>query len=123
MRARGIVERGFEMKRGMVAAALCAFAMAAGPLAAGLSGSGGGDDRKKETMTSDAKSRVVTGTVTDYKAGKWLVIRTETNGNETFKLDDSDLKVRMDPNVAVGSKVSVTERVDGGTRTLTVAPV
>ncbi len=73
-------------------------------------------------MTSDANSRVVTGMVTDYKPGKWLAIRTEKNGNESFKLDEDDLKAVIDASVAVGSKVTVTERVDGDVRTLTVTP-
>lgn len=110
------------MKRGMIAAALCALVVSAGPLSAGSPGAARGDDKYKETVTTDANSRVITGMVTDYKPGKWLVIRTEKNGNESFKLDEGDIKADIDARVAVGSKVTVTERVDGGARTLTVAP-
>jgi len=110
------------MRLEMVAAALCALALSAGPLAAGPSGTARADEKNKETMTSDVRSRVVTGLVTDFKPGKWLVIRTEQNGNEMFKLDESDVKADIDARVAVGSRVTVTERVDGGARTLTVLP-
>ena len=110
------------MRRGMVAAALCALVVSAGALTAGSKGAARGDEKKTEAMTVDANSRVITGMVTDYKPGKWLVIRTEKNGNESFKLDEGDIKADIDARVAVGSRVTVTERVDGGARTLTVAP-
>jgi len=110
------------MRRGMVAAALCALVMSAGPLSAGLEGAARGDEKNRETMTSDPDSRVITGRVTDYKPGKWLVILTDKNGNESFKLDEDNMKVEIDAKVTVGSKVTVTERVDGGARTLTVLP-
>jgi hypothetical protein len=106
----------------MVAAARCALVVSAGPLAAGSQGAARGDEKNKETMAVDANSRVISGMLTDSKPGKWLVIRTEKNGNESFKLDEGDVKADIDARVAVGSRVMVTERVDGGARTLTVAP-
>ena len=110
------------MRRGMVAAALCALVMSAGPLSAGLAGAVRGEERNKETTTADANSRVITGMVTDYKPGRWLVVRTEKTGNEMFKLDEDNTKADIDAKVTVGSRVTVTERVDGGARTLTVFP-
>jgi len=77
---------------------------------------------QKGGQARDSNSRVVSGTVTEYRVGKWLAVRTADNGNETFALDDKDLKVSVDPSVAVGSKVKVTERVNGDSRTLTVEP-
>ncbi len=74
----------------------------------------------KMSMTSTQDSRVVTGTVTDFRAGTSLTVKTPDNKNETFWLDDKTENVKVDPGVMVGSKVKVTETVVGSKRTLTV---
>ncbi len=75
---------------------------------------------RQMSMTSTQDSRVVNGTVTDFRAGTSLTVKTPDNKSETFWLDNKTENVKIDPGVMVGSKVKVTEKVVGSKRTLTV---
>jgi hypothetical protein len=94
-------------------AAAPAFAFRAGPSASP-------PPPRQMSTTSNQDSRVIQGTVTEYKAGSSLTVRTLANKTETFWLDDKAENVKIDPGVMVGSKVKVTEKVVGGKRTLSV---
>ncbi len=98
--------------------ALCAAVLMAAPVLAGPPASGAGSARAMSA--SDQGTRIVTGTVKEFEANKWLDVRTMDNRDETFQLDQKDMKVTVEPGVKVGSKVRVTEKVEGGSRTLTV---
>jgi hypothetical protein len=81
----------------MVAAALCALAMAAGPLAAGSPGAARDDEKNKETMTSDAgPGRPEWSRITSRAVARG---RTEQNGNRN--LDEDNMKVEIDAKVTV----------------------
>ncbi len=101
-------------------AAALSIALAAVPAFAYRAGPPDNPPPAQMTMTSTQDSRIVTGTVTDYRAGTSLTVKTPDNKSETFWLDDKAENVKIDPGVMVGSKVKVTEKVVGAKRTLTV---
>ncbi len=107
------------MRSRTLTAFLCTAFLAAVPVAAQQAPQ---PPEQKGSQAMDSNARVISGTVTEYRVGKWLAVKTADNRDETFKLDEKDLKVTVAPSVAVGSKVKVTERVDGDSRTLTVEP-
>ena len=105
----------------MVTSALYAAALIAGPVFA-QSPTRGNSGTGMVMPASNASVRVVTGTVKEYQAAKWLAVQTNDNRLETFSLDDKEMKVDVDPGVKVGSKVKVTERMENGARSLIVEP-
>jgi len=74
--------------------------------------------------TVDTKKQVVVGTVTEYTAGKKIEILTGDNDKHSFDLGDSKVASTIDSQVAVGSKVQLTERTDdNGQKTIEVRVV
>jgi hypothetical protein len=75
-------------------------------------------DTPADRKTSDS-TKTVTGTVKEYQAGESIVVESADQGTQSFDLTSA--LVNVDPSVAVGSKVKVTETRDGnGRRTVTV---
>ncbi len=71
--------------------------------------------------TVESKMETVVGTVTEFTAGKKIVILTGDNDKHSFDLDDSDVIYRVGPKVAVGSKVKLEQRTnDAGKKVVTV---
>ncbi len=66
-----------------------------------------------------SNTRVVMGTVLERKSGE-IRIRTDNNEVQIITFDDPGLTVKIDPHVAQGSRVKVTEQVISGLRTLTI---
>ena len=106
--------------KGLFTATILSIALAAGPVLASRSQPPGNPVPAAMTTAPDMDTRVVMGTVTDFRVGTSLTVRTLDNKAETFWLDEKNQTVKMDPGVAVGSKVKVTEKVDGDKRMLTV---
>jgi hypothetical protein len=74
-------------------------------------------DTKTETKVDApgigaAKSEVdtVVGTVTKYDPGKKIEVITAEKKSHTYRLDANDKPATVDPGVAVGSRVRVTEQ-------------
>ena len=63
------------------------------------------------------------GTVKEFEAGKKLVLASIDSKTLTFKLDQKGLTLNVDPSVAVGSYVKVTEQKVGDVKSLTIEPV
>jgi hypothetical protein len=78
---------------------------------------GEGRNRKLEDET-------VIGTVTEYTAGKKLVILTGDGKKHDWDLNDKKTTASIDSRVSVGSKVRLdSTKDDSGNRSLQVAPV
>lgn len=83
-----------------------------------------GDSKKVSAADSTGQMKTAEGTVKEFEAGKRLVITTIDNKTMTFKLDQKDATLNIDPSVAVGANVKVTEQKSAdGTKSLTVEPV
>jgi hypothetical protein len=52
----------------------------------------------------------VVGTVTTYDPGKKIEVLTAEKKSRSFRLDATDASASIDPGVAVGSRVRVTEQ-------------
>ncbi len=59
------------------------------------------------TMKTDVDT--VVGTVTAYDPGKKIEVVTAEKKSRSFRLDANDTRASVDPGVAVGSRVKVTE--------------
>lgn len=78
-----------------------------------------GQGRSEKTQ-----SETVIGTVTEYTAGKKLVILTGDGKKHDWDLDDKKTTSSVNPHVTVGSKVRLdSTRDDSGNRSLLVEPV
>ena len=82
-----------------------------------------GDEKKISTADPTGQIKTVEGTVKEFEAGKKLVVTTADNRTMTFRLDQKGMALNLDPSVAVGSQVKVTEQKSGDTKSLTVEPV
>jgi len=82
-----------------------------------------GDEKKIATADPTGQMKTVEGTVKEFEAGKKLVVTTADNRTMTFRLDQKGMALNLDPSVAVGSQVKVTEQKSGDTKSLTVEPV
>jgi hypothetical protein len=80
-------------------------------------------DEKKVSMGDAAGLKTTEGTVKEFEVGKKLVLTTVDNKTMTFKLDQKGATLNIDPSVAVGAQVKVTEQKGSdGMKTLTVEP-
>lgn len=84
-------------------------------------------EAKTETKADTANGTVkttaetVVGTVTAFEAGKKIEVMTAEKKTRSFNLDAKDTAASIDPGVAVGSRVRVTEQTgDDKARRLTV---
>jgi hypothetical protein len=78
-----------------------------------------GNGRKATT-----ENETVVGTITEYAAGKRLVILTGDGKKHDWDLADKKTKSSIDPRITVGSKVRLdATRDDSGNRSLQVVPV
>lgn len=81
-------------------------------------------EAKTETTgggTVKGKVETYVGTVTIYEPGKKIEIMTAEKKTHAFTLDAKDTALAIDPNVAVGSHVRLTEQTgDGMARRVTV---
>jgi len=80
-------------------------------------------ETKTDTGGGTVKGKVETyvGTVTLYEPGKKIEVMTGEKKTHTFNLDARDTAVAVDVNVAVGSRVRLTEQTgDDKTRRVTV---
>lgn len=82
-------------------------------------------DEKKvttESGTMKSKTHTVVGTVKEYEAGKEIKVLVGKK-THSWALDKSSEAVTVDPSVAVGSKVRVTETKNAeGIKTLKINP-
>lgn len=69
-------------------------------------------ETKADTASGTMKSEMdtVVGTVTKYDPGKKIEVMTAEKKSHSFRLDASDASTAIDPGVAVGSRVRVTEQ-------------
>lgn len=82
-----------------------------------------GDPKKVTASDSTGQMKTTEGVVKEFEAGKKLVLTTIDNKTMTFKLDQKNTTANVDPAVAVGANVKVTEQKSGdGTKSLTVEP-
>ncbi len=79
-----------------------------------------GDEMKVSTADPTGEMKTTEGTVKEFEANKRLVLTSIDNKTLTFKLDQKGTTVNIDPSVAVGSRVKVTEQKSGSTKSLTV---
>ncbi len=82
------------------------------------------DEKKVKTTegTMKSKDHIVVGTVKEYQAGKEIKVLVGKK-TRSFDLDSQSVNTTVDPAVAVGSKVKITESKDAnGNKTLTVNP-
>lgn len=80
-------------------------------------------ETKTETGGGTIKGTIdtVVGTVTAYEPGKKIEVLTAEKATRDFRLDAKDTVVAIDPAVAVGSRVRLTEQTgDDKARHLTV---
>ncbi len=59
--------------------------------------------------TMKTETDTVVGTVTAYDPGKKIEVVTAEKKSRSFRLDANDMTASVDPGVAVGSRVKVTE--------------
>jgi hypothetical protein len=69
-------------------------------------------ETKADTSAGTMKSEMdtVVGTVTTYDPGKKIEVLTAEKKSRSFRLDATDASASIDPGVAVGSRVRVTEQ-------------
>lgn len=69
-------------------------------------------ETKADTTAGTMKSEMdtVVGTVTTYDPGKKIEVLTAEKKSRSFRLDASDASASIEPGVAVGSRVRVTEQ-------------
>ena len=69
-------------------------------------------ETKADTAAGTMKSEMdtVVGTVTKYDPGKKIEVITAEKKSRSFSLDATDASATIDPGVAVGSRVRVTEQ-------------
>lgn len=69
-------------------------------------------ETKADTASGTVKSEMetVVGTVTKYDPGKKIEVMTAEKKSHSFRLDANDAVATIDPGVAVGSRVRVTEQ-------------
>lgn len=83
------------------------------------------EKKVKDPNGPDTKSKTtsVIGTVKEYEAGKSIKVATSKHHTKSFDLNAKDTTATVDPAVAVGSKVKVTDAKDpNGNHTITVSP-
>jgi hypothetical protein len=65
----------------------------------------------------------VVGTVTDFKAGKRIVVLTGDGSKHDYDLDDKKTSASIDRGITIGTKVQLTlARDDAGNRSIRVVP-
>jgi hypothetical protein len=70
-----------------------------------------------------SKNETVVGTVTEYTAGKKIVVLTGDGKKHDYDLDDKKMVSSVDPRVTVGTKVHLDlARDNSGNRSLQVIP-